>query len=843
MGVGGGRGSAVLGRGVASNIGRGLSLTVGRGMVVERIPSAGANCRGMNKSAEVSVERPGVLMSASRGGVYGSGRGVSRGSMDMGIRSSSPGAVRGMNTGRGASIVRGSVRGTRGMGRSGTGRGTGRPLGRPRGSGNRGSAVSGISLSPEITLVPQDLKMPLAKLEVSLGSPVGSLQGISTVKREGLTIIPHGSTVPTVVKEEDSSSHDVIVVAEVGGNGTVKVEPASVERLNPLLDEKLNVPVTVEVKMEDITLPLVGDVLTSKRKRKPRKPLEISPEVVRPKRPRKAKVKSEDEPKTKKGKKGQGKKAANQGNQFPGNNENAVKNGGFTEKLPVPIDSHVKSTIQIFEEETRMSAESGSRSQTPARTLPPTGLNVEEEASQGSLLSNGTTESAKKKVRLEVYDPDSNVEFTAENLAEYQWPLNDKTADHFMIQEQVSEYLGVKSFKRKYPDLKRRTVEAEEKAHLREKGLVSESLCDLGLTALNSSEVLDVMFADFQEKYEEYRRVTRERQAKEIQSRQKVTITGEKNKQSDYKRRAMKSAASWNSSFNKERKEERGCCFDLQSFTIHYPQNKGRQMAREKPRIGHYPISLIPGQYTDYYKRYTPTELRYYPLNTVLYGPMRPNEMEEHLSDGSQSESEDSSSSDDSSSSSSEATQDTEETCSTADLDTENATGGGDGGGNKSGVSNSNVGPACKVCGGDRSRNKLGRPEPLIQCAQCDSSGHPSCLDLTLDMVPHIKSYDWQCTDCKTCIECKDPADEDKMLFCDMCDRGYHIYCVGLRKVPSGSWHCQVCEPGNKDQLVENSNGSGVMHWQSSECKNGDREKALPQHANPHFPKVLLSKI
>lgn len=50
--------------------------------------------------------------------------------------------------------------------------------------------------------------------------------------------------------------------------------------------------------------------------------------------------------------------------------------------------------------------------------------------------------------------------------------------------------------------------------------------------------------------------------------------------------------------------------------------------------------------------------------------------------------------------------------------------------------------------------------------------GHPSCLDLTLDMVPHIRRYDWQCTDCKTCIQCKDPADEDKMLFCDMCDRG-----------------------------------------------------------------------
>lgn len=69
---------------------------------------------------------------------------------------------------------------------------------------------------------------------------------------------------------------------------------------------------------------------------------------------------------------GSQKKAANnkQGNQFSGN---AVKNGGFSGKLPAPIDSNSKPTIQIFEEETRMSAESGSRSQTPARTLQPAG--------------------------------------------------------------------------------------------------------------------------------------------------------------------------------------------------------------------------------------------------------------------------------------------------------------------------------------------------------------------------------------------------------------------------------------------------------------------------------------
>ena len=38
----------------------------------------------------------------------------------------------------------------------------------------------------------------------------------------------------------------------------------------------------------------------------------------------------------------------------------------------------------------------------------------------------------------------------------------------------------------------------------------------------------------------------------------------------------------------------------------------------------------------------------------------------------------------------------------------------------------------------------------------------------------------------------QDPADEDKMLFCDLCDRGYHIYCVGLPAIPQGKTTSQT---------------------------------------------------
>ena len=38
--------------------------------------------------------------------------------------------------------------------------------------------------------------------------------------------------------------------------------------------------------------------------------------------------------------------------------------------------------------------------------------------------------------------------------------------------------------------------------------------------------------------------------------------------------------------------------------------------------------------------------------------------------------------------------------------------------------------------------------------------GHPTCLELTLEMVSVIKSYPWQCMECKTCVECMEPHDE-----------------------------------------------------------------------------------
>lgn len=93
---------------------------------------------------------------------------------------------------------------------------------------------------------------------------------------------------------------------------------------------------------------------------------------------------------------------------------------------------------------------------------------------------------------------------------------------------------------------------------------------------------------------------------------------------------------------------------DLQTLTVHYPKGKVKQINR--PKIGNYPIALVPGQFTDYCGEFTPTELNNLPLNTMCYNPIvRTRELEcDSQTDGSGSESDTSSSGTDSSDSSSD---------------------------------------------------------------------------------------------------------------------------------------------------------------------------------------------
>ncbi|KAB0799365.1 hypothetical protein PPYR_07245 [Photinus pyralis] len=318
--------------------------------------------------------------------------------------------------------------------------------------------------------------------------------------------------------------------------------------------------------------------------------------------------------------------------------------------VPLPNESGNRDVV-IYEEETRMSADNSSRAQTPAKQVLTSTSEVIEE-SQSSIQSNTTTESgekpqkARKGTRLEVHQEPEGEVISADKLAEYSWGGGGP----YMLQEQVAQFLGIKSFKRKYPGIHRRPVDMQERDFIRESCLASEAMCDMGLTAVKREDILDIMYTDFQHKYEEYCKHQRDRQAKDVSNKQKalsLAASQEKNK-IDIVEQAVQSAFQWNANFNKTRKEQRRACLDLQTFTVHYPKGKVKQI--NKPPPGPYPLALVPGQYSDYYKRYTPFELSKLPLNTVGRKAMSIyHDTEDSQSDGSGSDSDSSSSDSDSS--------------------------------------------------------------------------------------------------------------------------------------------------------------------------------------------------
>ncbi|VDL96489.1 unnamed protein product [Schistocephalus solidus] len=103
---------------------------------------------------------------------------------------------------------------------------------------------------------------------------------------------------------------------------------------------------------------------------------------------------------------------------------------------------------------------------------------------------------------------------------------------------------------------------------------------------------------------------------------------------------------------------------------------------------------------------------------------------------------------------------------------------------------------SCDFCLGDEWCNKkTGDPEGMVRCSDCGRCAHFSCLQFTTNMIKSVRTYKWQCLECKTCWLCGTSENDEQMLFCDDCDRGYHMYCLTppLAEPPEGSWSCRLC--------------------------------------------------
>ncbi|CAF4320934.1 unnamed protein product [Rotaria sp. Silwood2] len=461
------------------------------------------------------------------------------------------------------------------------------------------------------------------------------------------------------------------------------------------------------------------------------------------------------------------------------------------------------------------------------------------ETNDSPITTNTPTKKSRRKRNTTDIDQSLGRHLSADKLHIYQWPINEPHADLHVLQEQICDYLSLKSFKRKYPDISRRIVDLHEREYLKSQNVVTEAQCDLGLTALKLDEVLELMSTDYPEKCHitlpsnQFNHVWQQKRrtlltanntkpnnnsststtpillsasiSNQLSSSSSMSIAqptnsldnGDKNRSSKLsntiRQELLRSAVEYNTQLQRERIQDRKACFDLQTMQIHYPSNRQFRLPSYLTKIGSYPLALLPGQYQDSYIKYKPEELKYMPINTALYYYPKPLSLvhtERFSQQGASSDEEE------------EGTSITRLPLSNPSTPQSplivNGIGSNINGPSSVRItkpstpismnSHSNVCHMCKT--GDDEND-----EELVTCTSCHHRYHPVCLDVNAEMLTIIKTYPWQCIDCKSCAKCNTTHDEANMMFCDRCDRGYHSYCVGLEAIPDGSWQCSACDP------------------------------------------------
>ncbi|XP_065898965.1 PHD finger protein 10-like isoform X2 [Dysidea avara] len=370
----------------------------------------------------------------------------------------------------------------------------------------------------------------------------------------------------------------------------------------------------------------------------------------------------------------------------------------------------------------------------------------------------------------------SNSYFPASKLFEYCWPLSDPEAECFMLQEHVSEFLELRAFQRKYPDIQRRTLDYEERKYLVEMGYVTETQSNLGLLAVKSDDVMAVMQEEFPAKYKEYTEHLNQKyldvavQQNSELSKQISLSQEEFLKDTDYKT-AVRNAVQQVSEYNGKLLNNRWTnYYDGQTRIIHQPvRNPVDKGCKVKCR---YPVALIPGQYQEMYRKYTTAELRCLPINTVLDKPQTQSASVIISSNSAHCTTATTTTTTTIATNSKATTATTTVASHKLDINqrliTTDAT-------KKFNESDTPVrkrpglpktlssikrlrATLCHIC--YKTSNLKGLPEALLHCSKCANGVHPSCLQMSLKTAKAAKHYNWQCLECKTCSICEDPGEE-----------------------------------------------------------------------------------
>ncbi|KAK9884034.1 hypothetical protein WA026_004967 [Henosepilachna vigintioctopunctata] len=130
----------------------------------------------------------------------------------------------------------------------------------------------------------------------------------------------------------------------------------------------------------------------------------------------------------------------------------------------------------------------------------------------------------------------------------------------------------------------------------------------------------------------------------------------------------------------------------------------------------------------------------------------------------------------------------------------------------------------CQFCHSGDNEDKL------LLCDGCDRGYHTYCFKPKMENIPE---GDWYCHECmnkvtgeRNCIVCgkKQSTSGTKLVLCDLCPRAYHLDCLQppLSKIPRGKWYCLNCISKKPQKKIKKNN-----------TKVTTKEGEVPDHAPP----------
>ncbi|KFD72136.1 hypothetical protein M514_04208, partial [Trichuris suis] len=347
------------------------------------------------------------------------------------------------------------------------------------------------------------------------------------------------------------------------------------------------------------------------------------------------------------------------------------------------------------------------------------------------------------------------------------------SSEPFMLEQQVAAFLEEPDFAYKHPLILRRSLNDGERDNLIKIGIIRKSYTG-ALTALRVQDVVRLMMSHYQGKYVEYDKISRKKKAMLTGIEQpEYVYVKERLDSMERRKQLIQATASYNAELNRSRLCERKTFFDINTMTIQQPNPK----RHVKPPCYRPPLLIAVSK--EGLLRNIASGPEVLPLRTVSNSlssncyfanvsppPVKVSEQEILLEEENRM-----------------ATSSIHGGHSLACVQKGRGRKLSKSTMNSSRVDSGNE--CCAFCG-----MRVLANERYVKCFKCGSCGHPQCMEMSDEMYATVKTYDWMCMECKPCSICSKLDAEDKMLFCDRCDRGYHTFCVGLSGPPEGPWVC-----------------------------------------------------